>query len=331
MQSNATTGPRCARERVCGARVLVLGALLACGKPPAEDHRIEATVNGLLGTGFVLQLNGRDDVAVTADGRWTLANMTTGSSYAVTIKTQPVNPAQICTVAGGSGTVGDFDLATVAINGGLDRCPVGGTVAGLRESGLVLHNGSEDLGITANGTFGFSTPVGSGASFDVMVVGTPPTEACSVSNGAGVVNAADVTSVDVACACRPGRTDCDGSNANGCETQIDTDPANCGTCGHVCAVPPHATAACHAGACAIGACSAGFLDCNGVVADGCETNPSADTANCGVCGHICDPGLVCSLGTCVAARSCLPYGGVCTGDWDCCSRQCDSGGVGCFG
>ena len=35
-------------------------------------------------------------------------------------------------------------------------------------------------------------------------------------------------------ACAPGRADCDGSYANGCETSTDDDPANCGGCGERC-------------------------------------------------------------------------------------------------
>jgi hypothetical protein len=35
--------------------------------------------------------------------------------------------------------------------------------------------------------------------------------------------------------CVGGRADCDNRRLTGCETQIDSDPRNCGACGHVCA------------------------------------------------------------------------------------------------
>ena len=38
--------------------------------------------------------------------------------------------------------------------------------------------------------------------------------------------------------CDSGYGDCDGDPANGCEVNVDTDPSNCGTCGHVCSGGP---------------------------------------------------------------------------------------------
>jgi hypothetical protein len=67
--------------------------------------------------------------------------------------------------------------------------------------------------------------------------------------------------------------DCDGAIDNGIDT--DTDPNNCGGCGHVCSFP-HAIAACVSGVCVLdpkthrGACQAGWVDKNGNPADGCE-------------------------------------------------------------
>ncbi|HTJ41669.1 MAG TPA: MopE-related protein [Kofleriaceae bacterium] len=61
--------------------------------------------------------------------------------------------------------------------------------------------------------------------------------------------------------------DCDGDPHNGYDLQNDA--RNCGTCGHVCAIP-HGTAACTTGACAVGACDPGFFDVNKDPSDGCE-------------------------------------------------------------
>jgi hypothetical protein len=46
--------------------------------------------------------------------------------------------------------------------------------------------------------------------------------------------------------CSTGFANCDKVDANGCETSLLTDPANCGVCGHACAAP---TLACVNGAC----------------------------------------------------------------------------------
>jgi hypothetical protein len=68
---------------------------------------ITGTVSGL-NSGFNLVLqnvgsNGTTDLTVTANGNWAFAGTpTSGSTYAVTVKTQP--PGQTCTVASGTGT-----------------------------------------------------------------------------------------------------------------------------------------------------------------------------------------------------------------------------------
>ncbi len=98
--------------------------------------------------------------------------------------------------------------------------------------------------------------------------------------------------------CAAGFGDCDGTAANGCETNTQTSAANCGACGRACALP-NATSTCAAGACAIiAACATGFADCNANPADGCEVNTRTDNANCGACGRACAAGRVCSGGVC---------------------------------
>lgn len=77
---------------------------------------------------------------------------------------------------------------------------------------------------------------------------------------------------------------------------------------------PNATATCALGACAVGACVAGFGDCNGLPADGCETN--LQTVNdCGACGMKCplleNVDMACVGGAC--AGTCLAGFGDCNG------------------
>jgi hypothetical protein len=98
-------------------------------------------------------------------------------------------------------------------------------------------------------------------------------------------------------ACDAGFADCDGNPTNGCEVDTQTSAAHCGRCGQVCTFT-NAAGACVAGACAIGACSALFGNCNGLAADGCETNLNTSNQHCGACGSPCAAGSVCSAGRC---------------------------------
>lgn len=76
---------------------------------------------------------------------------------------------------------------------------IGGTVSGLSGTLILQNNGADNLQLTANGAFSFATPLASGASYNVQVQTHPSGQACTVSNGTGTVNNADVTSVTVTC------------------------------------------------------------------------------------------------------------------------------------
>jgi 6-phosphogluconolactonase len=79
---------------------------------------------------------------------------------------------------------------------------IGGTVSGLMGNGLVLQeNGSDNLPVTANGTFTFATAIVSGDPYAVTVVTQPgtPAQSCLVSAGNGTAGTTDVTNVAVVC------------------------------------------------------------------------------------------------------------------------------------
>lgn len=76
-----------------------------------------------------------------------------------------------------------------------------------------------------------------------------------------------------------------------------TDPANCGTCGHVCGKANTDSASCSEGHCVL-QCTGAFAHCS--IDDdgtGCETNLGTSTDNCGACGHSCGGGQ-CIAGQC---------------------------------
>ncbi len=101
-------------------------------------------------------------------------------------------------------------------------------------------------------------------------------------------------------ACDSGRANCNGVYVDGCEVNTQSDLANCGTCGSTCSTP-NATAQCLTGACGIQSCNAGFNNCNGLIADGCEINTQNNVSHCGACGNGCTAANgtpQCASGTC---------------------------------
>jgi N-acetylneuraminic acid mutarotase len=77
---------------------------------------------------------------------------------------------------------------------------VGGTITGLKVSGLVLRNGTDQLTIPANASgFTFPTPVTVTGRYAVTVQSAPAELQCSVLNGTGTMTATSVTNVVVSC------------------------------------------------------------------------------------------------------------------------------------
>jgi len=175
--------------------------LSSCGGKPASKYTIGGTVSGLSGSGLVLQDNGGDNLPVSANGSFTFATaVASGAAYSVTVLTQPSSPAQVCTVANGSGKA-TANVTNVQIACTTETYTIGGTVSGLSGAGLVLEdNGADKLPIAVNGSFTFPTALDSGAAYNVTVLTQPsgPAQVCTVSNGTGTANA-NVTNVQIAC------------------------------------------------------------------------------------------------------------------------------------
>ncbi|MEZ4410942.1 MAG: hypothetical protein R3A52_31360 [Polyangiales bacterium] len=180
---------------------------------------------------------------------------------------------------GGCGAACALPHATPACAEG--RCAVGACEAGWGDCDANPANGCETNLSTSGGSCGFCGNV------------------CSRPN-------ATTQCVSGACAftgCAAGYGNCDGTPANGCETDTRSSNAHCGACGVSCA-RANATTQCVGGACSLVACAAGYGNCDGDAANGCETDLASSGAHCGGCGNVCPPGRVCQSGACVT--SCQP-------------------------
>lgn len=166
-------------------------------------YAVGGTVSGLLGTGLVLQINGGDDLVIASDGSFRFANtMQRGEAFVVTVKTQPTDPAQSCTVSNGAGTLANTDVSDVTITCNTSTYAIGGTVTGLIGTGLVLQdNARDDLMLSADGEFVFATPVSSGEDFVVTIKTQPtaPEQRCTITNGHGTVGSARISDISVNC------------------------------------------------------------------------------------------------------------------------------------
>ncbi len=98
---------------------------------------------------------------------------------------------------GGGGSGATPDAATAA------TFSVGGAVSGLFGSGLVLQNNAgDDLTVSADGSFSFTTKLAAGAAYAVAIKSQPklPTQTCTLAAASGAMSATNVTSIAVSCA-----------------------------------------------------------------------------------------------------------------------------------
>jgi len=91
-----------------------------------------------------------------------------------------------------------------------------------------------------------------------------------------------------------GAAECAATRCGASCSDLMTDPANCGGCGHTCV----GTQICAAGLCQP-SCSAGRVACSATCVD-----TQIDAANCGSCGRVCAVGDTCASGLCVAPQTC---------------------------
>jgi hypothetical protein len=180
---------------------------------------VSGTITGLTGTGLVLENNSGDDLTIPANATTFtfVSRLTPGSSYAVTVTSQPSNPPQICTVTAGTGTItaNVTNVSIACVVSSYQICPtVSGLAASTGDAGvsdtgageLILQNNVGDGGtgdsqtVATNGAHCFPAKITTGGTYDVTVVNPQnPYQTCTVSGGTGTVMVADVTSIAVNC------------------------------------------------------------------------------------------------------------------------------------
>lgn len=169
-------------------------------------YPIGGSVSGLSGSGLVLQNNAGDNLPIASDGVFTFPTaLNDGSDYHVTVFTQPTSASQICTVGNASGTLAGTSVNNVMVNcvsNPPNSVSIGGSVSGLSGSGLVLqNNGGNNLAISGNGAFTFTTPLADGSNYHATILTQPsnPNQTCTITNGSGTLAGANVTNIAIAC------------------------------------------------------------------------------------------------------------------------------------
>src|SRR5467141_4333173 len=154
------------------------------------------------GTGFALQNNGGDTLAITKNGVFTFPTLVpVNGAYKVTVSGQPSGPNQTCTVSFGTGTA-TTNVTNVSVVGPAVFHPINVSVVGvLGTNGAkqLQDNGGDNLMTPKNGDYSFATPIAHGSPYDVSQFVAPGTqlEGCIVWGFSGTALSTPVNPVPV--------------------------------------------------------------------------------------------------------------------------------------
>jgi hypothetical protein len=161
---------------------------------------VGGTISGLTVAGLVLA-NGSDTLSVPAGASsFTMPTAVAyGSSYAVTVATQPTGLT--CNVTNGAGTIATDAVTNIAVACTDQPLTVGGSISGLGSAtGLALVNGTDTYTVPAGATsFTLDAAQSPGSTYAVRVRSQPAGMTCSAGNSPGTMPTQDVTDVSITC------------------------------------------------------------------------------------------------------------------------------------
>jgi len=164
-----------------------------------KAYSLGGSITGLISAGLVLA-NGTDTVSPPANATsFTFPTpVAYTSGYAVSVSAQPTGLT--CTVSAGTSTMPAAAVTTVVVTCSPISYTLGGSIAGLTSSGLVLTDGTDQLPVAPNAiSFTMPTALAFGSTYTVTVAAQPVAQLCTVSSGTGTIPAGPVSSVAVAC------------------------------------------------------------------------------------------------------------------------------------
>jgi len=181
-----------------GSTKLITGSdgVLVYRPPGISEFAIGGTVSGLKGSGLTLNVNGSNKLSITKAGTFFFPMLfDDGESFVIEVTDQPSGPRQTCVASNASGIIVGADVVDVEVQCITDTFQVKVVVEGLVGPGLVLrNNGGDNLMISSNGTYAFSTLIPDGMSYHVSILSQPeePGMSCRVISGAGKLKGQDV-------------------------------------------------------------------------------------------------------------------------------------------
>jgi hypothetical protein len=192
-----------------GLALLCAATLAACGGS-GGSLALQASITGLTKTGLILT-NGKDTVTVDAStGVIQFPTLVAqDEQFDIEMKQQPTGA--VCTITNNKNKANYYTVQQTLVSCVTNSYTLGGTVSGLKASGLVLANGADTVSVAppatpgASVSFVFPTKVADGAPYGVTVLAQPkntdgtPAGTCVTSNNTGTMPSGDVLALVVTC------------------------------------------------------------------------------------------------------------------------------------
>lgn len=172
----------------------------------SSSYVLEVSVSGLQQGKNVVLSNGQstatnvftenEALGITTDGTYSFGSFTSGTSYNITVVQQPVS--QTCAVTSGESSLSASTTVAVACTS--ESYTISGTVVGMLsgQSVTLQNNSGDNLTVSSNTSFSFTTKVASGATYLVTVLTQPTGQTCTPNLNSGVVSG-NVTDVSIIC------------------------------------------------------------------------------------------------------------------------------------
>jgi hypothetical protein len=156
------------------------------------NFNISVAVTGLTGT-LVMQDDKADNLTFNTNSTQTFAtSYASGSSYAVSVKTQP--SGQTCTLGGNAtGTITSNITVTATCTTNVVNFNISVAVTGLTGTLVMQDDKNDNLTFTTNNTQTFTTSYASGSPYTVSVKTQPPGQTCTLSGNASGTITSNIT------------------------------------------------------------------------------------------------------------------------------------------
>jgi len=166
------------------------------------QYTIGVNVSGLASGNTVGFENNGEGLSVSVDGQFDFSTaLDDGSTYEVTVTSQPTTPNQMCSVVSNTGSLSGSDVLLI-VTCTTNQYFVGGMASGLAGGNTVtLSLGAQDLDISNNAAFVFLNPLSDESDYFVSVLNQPtvPNQTCDLVNPTGTIAGNDVTDIEVNC------------------------------------------------------------------------------------------------------------------------------------